>query len=71
MLGNGGGLELLISPRYRPPTLLIVDSEGTRKILQKLIVATQYEVRSTTLQKLIVVSEVRGTTPEKLIAELA
>ena len=23
MLGNGGGLELLISPRYRPPTLLL------------------------------------------------
>ena len=25
MLGNAGGLELLISPRYRPPTLLIMD----------------------------------------------
>ena len=24
MLGNGGGLGLLISPRYRPPTLLII-----------------------------------------------
>ena len=24
MLGNGGGLELLIRPRYRPPVLLIL-----------------------------------------------
>ena len=52
MLGNGDGLELLISHRYRPPTLFVVDSEGTSTTLQKLIVDGEYT--STTLQNLIV-----------------
>ena len=44
---SGDRNRVLSRPRYRPPTPVLVDSE----------------VRGTTLQKLIVVGEVRGTTP--------
>ena len=58
---------MLSHPGYRPPTLLIVASEGTSTIPLKLIVDS--EGRGTTPLKLIVDSEVRGTTPLKLIMD--